>query len=459
MEASQPEKEGEVNLLVEETQIGPQDVTIAGEDVRLSSDNGNVPEIAANSQWAAVVYEQNNQVYIRAASTSNESWGFAKAVDTTFSSFPDLVFSGIAAQSNIVHVVWAYGSTSTTREKQIRYTKCTLADPVITCGPAKIIASTASQQLKLPDITVSPGGNEVHIAWFNQSTDQIQTARSANGGSTWSAPKDIFEATDGANAGEPALAATSNFVHLVFRDRDPNTGNWFIRYRRLNKSTHDVDQVEDRSNVTFSNFSDDIHNPTVAAVGSKVYVAWGNDGTSPETHALTSIQSSNEGATWSGNYTDIPSGNSGPSLVPEAKYSEDDKPFLPVPLAELGLQPNLAVRGTDFAIVWDQREKQDCSSEEGDPSLSRIYAAWPSTTWAINGPLATSGGSPTDYFDIDPSIAVNGSTSHIVFLRADVSGTVSKCNGGGGSIPYAVYYRGPFTKFSGSSTFLPVVLK
>lgn len=462
IEASEPKREDEAVQLVEETQIDAQDVTIVGEDVRLSG-SGNVPEIAANSQWVAIVYEQNNQVYIRAASASNESWGFAKTVGTTFSSFPDLAFSGAAGQSNIVHVVWAYGSTFSAREKQIRYAKCTLADPIISCGSSKIIASTASQQLKLPVVTVSPGGNEVHIAWFNQSTDQIQTARSANGGSTWSAPKNIFEATDGANAGQPALAATSNFVHLVFRDRDPNTGNWFIRYRRLNKSTHNVDQVEDRSNVTFSNFSEDIRNPTIAASGSNVYVAWGNAGTGSETHALTGMQSSNEGVSWpktGGNdrFTDIPSNNSGTSLAPETKYSEDDQPLLPVPLAELGLQPNLAVKGSSFAIVWDQRGKQDCSSEDEGFSLSRIYAAWPATTWATKGPLATSGGS-TDYFDVDPSIAVGGTTTHVVFLRADVSGTVSKCDGGGGSISYAVYYRGPFTKFSGNRTFLPIVEK
>ncbi|MCB9106910.1 MAG: hypothetical protein H6633_22095 [Anaerolineales bacterium] len=231
----------------------------------------------------------------------------------------------------------------------------------------------------------------------------------------------------------------------------------------MNKTTHTVDKTEDRTNVTFSGFSNDIRSPIVAAVGSNVYVAWANDGSVSETHALIGMRSSDEGATWSSSgsndtFTDIPgdSNTFNTALAPDAKYSEDGTA---VPIAELGLQPNLAVRGTDFAIVWDQRANQECSSELGGLSLSRIYAAWPSSNWNTNGPLASSGGSSTDYFDIDPSIAFNGTTPHIVFLRADVSSTVSKCLGGGGSIPYSVYYQGPFTKFSGYTTYVPVVTK
>ncbi|MCB9106909.1 MAG: hypothetical protein H6633_22090 [Anaerolineales bacterium] len=172
--------------------MGAQDVTIAGEDVKLSGDNGSVPDIAANSQWVAIVYEQNNQVYIRAASVSEEAWGFTKAINTTVSNFPKLAFSSAAGESNIVHVVWAYGSSLSTSERQIRYTKCTLSDPTISCNSAKTIATTASQRLKLPVIAVSPDGTNVHIAWFNQSTDQIQMAHSGNGGRVGVRPKRYF---------------------------------------------------------------------------------------------------------------------------------------------------------------------------------------------------------------------------------------------------------------------------
>jgi hypothetical protein len=309
--------------------------------------------------------------------------------------------------------------------------------------------------LKTPDIAVSSDGY-VHVAWFDTDLDQVKTVYSADNGASWNTGATIT-VEDGTVAGDPVLATTGDHVHLAFKDK--SGGAWAVKYRRLAKTTHAIDQPISHSAVLLTGFDNEVSNPAIAASGNNVYVAWANQSTTnTQLYALVGRLNTNNGASadWQAGYTDIPGNTVLNPGTPTGKASHDGV----TPPVEDSLRPSLAVTGGNlFAIVWQERGDVECNPEGGPagPHVPRIFFATPSDTWATAGTMAASQGeSATAFYVIDPDLALDSNGTHIVFMKASDDGT---CVGGslGG---YSVVYRGPFTeRIDGGGVYLPIVIK
>lgn len=430
---------------VMEAGVESQANVIFGNDVPLSPVGGQLPEIAANGSFVAMVYERNNLVYMRAVKATEAKWGLTTQVHTVAGAVPRLAFRPSSAST--VHVVWTGSNAGGQPERVIRHRFCTLANLTITCsGAVTNIASTAAGQLKTPDIAITPDG-VIHVAWYDTNTGQIKTARSTNNGASWTNGATI-NVSSTAFAGEPVLAATTNQVHLAFKDKVSGFGR--VEYRRLNKSNHSINLSRSHSGVVFPNFSNEASNLAIAAAGSNIYLAWANQHNSnPRLYGLVGVQYTSEGSS-SGQVVDITSNTVLNPGNPTARAAQDGA----TPPVEDGLRPSLVMTTTNqFAIVWQERGNVTCNPlGGGGPFTSQIHYASPSSNWGVAGTLT---GVLSEY-KVDPDIAVDSNGYHIVFMKASDPGDCTGAAFGG----YRIFYRGPFTETTGDGgIYLPIVIK
>lgn len=434
-----------------EMSLGAQTVVLSGTDIALSGTGGRLPEVAANGTFVAVVYEQNGSVYIRSVKASVGEWQPARLIASQ-AYVPKLAFR--QGSTNTVHVVWVGDSTG----KYIRHMPCTLADSGPTCPSDHISAiATADSNLVQPDVAVDSDGG-VHVAWLDINaglSGTIKTAYSTNAldsSPTWTT-KDTVPVQGGSNAGQPTLAAAGNYVHLTLKDK--NGSDWEIEYYRLLK-----DHTSGGASEVWGTFWGDVNgyeemnNPTIAAVGANVYLAWDNQQDSTDTYGLVGVESTNSGGSW-GLAKHITSTN----LATETAVTADEKlsERTGAPTIEESLRPSLAITDSNkFAIVW-QQQPGICKLQEypGGPTqngTSEIFFASPHDSWATSGMLADN----QSEYSIDPDIAVDANGTHIVFMKADDD---DLCQGGNQG-EYRIYYRGPFTAVSqGGGVYLPIILK
>ena len=309
------------------------------------------------------------------------------------------------------------------------------------------------------------GDDRVHVAWFNGNTNEVKTAWSSDHGDNWNPGATIV--TGGSDAGEPALAVAGTDVHLAFKDKSSSPDIWYINYRHLNNNDHGIigpdNEVWDTQTpaVDGVNGYKEMSNPTIAASGSNVYLAWGNlrDETDTDIYALVGVQGAG-GGSW-GQLKHITSTRvaSDTADVSDEKLSQRGA----TPSTEDGLRPSLAVSPTgEFVIVWQQRPEPDCDGTHQPPdgilqnSTSEIFfASHSGNSWGTAGTLADD----RDNYSIDPDLAIDNNGTHIVFMKAPDGGGFGVCPGGGYQ-GYTIYYRGPFTSFNTSGgVYLPIVLK
>lgn len=448
-------------------EISPLTEVLAGTDVRLSGSGGSLPEIAANGTFVALVYEQSDEVYIRAAQTA---WGVATRLDSNNKGeVPKLAFAP-APVTNTVHAVWV-GYDGENKEKFIRYTSCTLGQPIVTCAEATEVA-TATDKVKSPDVAVDSTGL-VHVAWFDTDDLKVKSRCLGCGGGGWSTSTDVTGALNDSTKGEVALAAANNKVHLGVTDKTGPT-TWKVYYYNSSVDPHSWTLRKTYQNGIDVSGYHDISNPTIAAGGTdKVYLAWDNFDAEQDpdpdihdaTYGLVGAASSNNGSTW-GTAEHITSTRA-------ANLSEDPSDHKwsynsATPSEETKLRPSLAVNDSgNFAIVWHQRPEADVGCNVtgdggGTPSngTGEIFYAPDSSDWSQAGwgVLAND----RQNYSIDPDIAIDnsgGERIHVAFMKATDEGN---CEGGGTDTDdpkYAVYYRGPITDIEAGGVFLPIILK
>lgn len=458
--ASEETLETRAAVVTEEDDPSPDQIEAAGilpgSKVQISGAGGRLPEVAANGHFVAMVFESgstpNNRVYIRAV-PAGSGWGFTRQLDSARGSTPKLAFSSTATDT--VYVVWEGDGG-----QNIKFTTCILDDPLINCATASTVNTVAggTGQLRQPDIAVDSAGN-IHLAWVdrddgaNPDDNKIKTSRSSNGGSSWSSPVSI-DLDGGDSGGQPVLAtggSPTEYVHLSYKD--DVFGTWAIFYLRSSTGNHNWTTVDNYDESEVAGF-EEIANPAIAVAGSKVYLAWDNNETGGGSlYALAGVESANSGGTW-------PHGDPGPehitstNLINSSPVADEDEKLSysgATPVEEDKLRPSLAVNGSNFAVVWQQRP----GSSEGGPSncTSEIYYAPDSSDWTSGWGIVTAN-DPNNY-SIDPDIAVDSNGVHVVFMQA----ADDSCNGGAAG-SYSIYYWGPFDEFNtGGGIYLPLVLK
>lgn len=418
---------------------------IAGDDVTISSLGGGSPdiEVSSNGQYVAVAYFKQESgdgaVYVKSA-TAADGWVTSSLLG--FGSNPQLSFK--AGSNNTVYVVWAKSDGAA-----IQSAECILAAttaPACTVSTANIHEGTAGT-LENPDIAVSSSGF-INVAWVNDAVIQTARSSSANSLAGWSAPVTI---SGGGNDQKPALAwssGNSGRSHLVFLRGALATS---VEYRFLPDSSNSWSSTQNfalGAKVIGGLVHDYLDNPTVAASGSNVFVAF--DAHRPNSNNFSLIQASSilNGNSWPVDPTYAPSGQAATANDDnEAKASQ----YVGVPSQETGLRPSLAISDTSAAMVWQEIPGQ-CSLF----APSTIHFANP-PTGAGSDVLSNDG---DDDFMIDPDLAVSGSTRHIVFMKdVDVG-----CPGDLAA-DYVITYRGPFTTTTNdrgednNGVYLPIISK
>lgn len=132
--------------------------------------------------------------------------------------------------------------------------------PSVRLGPCP-----GPEQSGNPSIAVS--GDTVHVAWWDQRTapPQVWYKRSLDGGVTWEPEFAITNSP--APAAFPSIAAWGNDVHVVYVDqRDVNAEVYYVRSR---DGGHTWGIPGRLSSTPRSSYT-----PTVAVSGGNVYVAW-----------------------------------------------------------------------------------------------------------------------------------------------------------------------------------------
>jgi hypothetical protein len=410
----------------------------------LASFGGASPEIvvSGNGQFVALTYykqdTQNNRgaVYVKSA-TASDGWLTATFLGTGSSSH--LAFRN--GSNTIVYVVWASGDG-----KAIQTASCTLSTTVSpACVRGTDVETTTVDALDFPDIAVDTGGF-IHVVWENNGTIKSARSSAANSVNGWSSPATV---SGGGADGKPVLALSNSKLHLAFlRGATPTS----VQYRRSNTGSHNwtdaTAQFRLVNEVIGGSVHDKFDNPSIAASGNNVYMAWDAHRNSSNDFSLLQASSIDNGSSW-GNAAYVPSGQSA-SLNPSGENKASSSGGLPV--QETGLQPGLAISSTTAAIVW-QQFPGDCSS---DFTPSTIHFANPLVS-------ASDTLSNTDLmYMVDADLAVaGGGVRHFVYMRDD--NTDNNCSGGEAT-DYRITYRGPFTittndKGEGGGIYLPLIRK
>lgn len=411
-------------------------------DLQLSTTGASFPQIAANGTFAAIVYAQSGQVFLRATLGTQGWWGIPVSVGS--GALPRLAFT--PGSTDQLHIVWA----STAGDK-IYHRLFTLAAATGTGGAQHEVQSGST--LETPDVAVDSSGR-VHVAWSTQG-GIVQTKLSTDSGESWSSA--VTASSN--NAHQPVLAVSDGFVHLAVVQQLVG-GDQLSYYRsdlNLLPNSHGWISPSGSTQSPEGNY-DDIRNPAIAATNSQVYLAW--DSVSSENNqfgligALSDSSASDEGGSWPSDTAKHITSNADYSIGGNEKIS---KARSTVPISEGGLRPSLAVTGTNFAVVWQQRPDINCQLPEGggDPienGTAEVNYAGTAITWGQQEIL----GNDITTYAIASDLAFNTHGRHIVFLKA----TGVNCAGGGGSLGYAVYYRGPLTTVQDPPTiYLPVIFK
>jgi hypothetical protein len=420
-------------------------------DVTFISTGGGSPDIEVGNggTFIAVTYFKQQtgagSIYLKSA-TAASGWLTAKLVGT--GSNPKLAFS--ASASDVVYVVWVNsGGTA------IQSARCTLSPTNLpTCTAGANVQTAAANQLGFPDIAVGSDGF-VHVAWENNGT--IQTARStaANSVAAWSAPVSVEISANFDRL--PTLAwssGNSGRLHLAFLRGATSDTPTSIQYRRSDDgSPHNWSGTGFAigSQIIGGSVHDEVDNPAIAAVGNNVFLAWDVHRIGTNDFSLVYKTSGDNGNSWPGAVLYAPSGLDATSTNPSSEIKASSSTGIPV--QETGLRPSLAISGTGSVMVWQEIPGGDCTAFQ--PSVIE---------YAI--PVITAGGDPSGQlanpgsnYEIDPDVAVFGTTGHVVFMKDTTSG--SSC---GGSVNnYVIAYQGPFTVTDldqgeeGGRVYLPLV--
>jgi hypothetical protein len=435
-----PEQAQAVGPAEEGPAIGPQVVIDGGADVELGGTGSRLPRIAlsTDNSYLAIVYQQGTTILLRSNDGVN---GWANAAIVGTGEAPALAFTG----PNTAHVVWL----DSTRN-QIFQASCALTATAANCTALAPINLDENETLESPAIVYS--NPYLYVAWINTADNQAITARSSTNGGSWDFN---FVSASNLSGSTTALAAAGGRVHLAF----VHNNGAFIRYRNASAAVHVWGNGLDFS--PGANYNK-VSNPALAANGTSVYLSWDASTLSQADRyvllgILGSVSLADGVVTWPDSFEPR---HISSNVLRDSGTTGDQKWTRSTggatPLEEAGLRPSLAVSGTNFVAVWQERPLPECVDTEPAPEngTSEIYYAeaakpglGPVGNWWVDrfGTLADD----ITFYTIDPDIAVNSTSQvrHIVFMKASIFDS-SQCAAGGSAVSYTISYRGPGGAFS-----------
>jgi hypothetical protein len=210
------------------------------------------------------------------------------------------LFPAIAVSEGQLYIVW---DDDTLGNSEIFYVRS--IDGGQTFSPPQNLSRTSGTS-RNPAIAAS--GTDVYIVWDDDTSGnaEILYLVSRDKGATFSPAQNLSQ-----NEGRsvlPEIAVSGQTLHIVWQDDTP--GNREILYRRSRDSGGTFETIRNLSQNSGRSLS-----PAIVALGNQVYVAW--DDTTPGNHEIFFIGSSDAGASFSAalNISNTPSFSAAPSLA------------------------------------------------------------------------------------------------------------------------------------------------
>jgi Neuraminidase (sialidase) len=292
----------------------------------------------------------------------------------------------VAARGDTVHVVWADERHSTAYD-EIYYKRST--DGGVTWGSDVRLTNNTGRSW-CPSVAVA--GDNVHVVWEDSRSGDwydIYYRRSTDGGTTW-VPEVLFPLAPRLGF-EPSVAVAGDSVHVVWDGLPNETGRPLeVYYRRSTDGGATWGGVTRLTNDS----SDYAWQPSVAAAGANVHVAWYDGRHGPTSPAeIYYKRSTDGGSTWE---SDMRLTNS----IPNSQWT------------------SIAAAGGSVHVVW---------SDVRDGGANEIYykrstdngATWPTSPGGDTRLTPADG--KTSYF---PSVATADTNVHVVWCdrRDSISG-------------------------------------
>jgi hypothetical protein len=361
----------------------------------------------------------------------------------------------VAAAGSNVYVVWS--SETRPSGTDITFRRSTDEGGTFETGGLNL-SGTSGNSLRP---RVAAVGSDIYVVWEDDTGTpgifEILFLASHDGGMTWEQPAINLSNTKGRNSRHPAIAVAGPDVYVAWEETVPaRTGPdrvviWFRR--SIDEGAH----FDPPANVS-TDVGADKFNPALAATGSAVYVAWNDQPGLPARPQVFFLSSLGEGESgdcrlcWNTNAIqnisqstgtaqnpsvaavgarvfvawDDDSGSPGvPKIVFSHSVDQGTSFFQPAqdaitPSSTLSVAPRAAAAGSVFSFVWTVR-----------PLLSLVFSQLflsthetlselgPTSTWPVQEITATFSG-----FSGPPNIAMTGSKFYVVW-RQQPSGSSS----------------------------------
>jgi len=261
------------------------------------------PDVAVSGSNVHVLWHDdttgNQELYYRNSADNGITWSTSRRLTNNSGMSSD---PSVAAFGSNVHVAW-WDNTSGNNEIYFK----TSPDDGATWSAAKRLTSNGGDSV-YPSL--SANGSTVHVAWFDSTPGNFEVFYkvSTDNGSAWSPAKRLTHTS--ASSYHPSITSNGTNVYLTWRDRTP--GNFEI-YFRMSPDNGITWAAPKR----LTNNSGNSHSPSIASVGSDIYITWFDDSTGNEEIYFKS--SSDMGTTWSA--TKRLSSNAGYSIYPSVAAS------------------------------------------------------------------------------------------------------------------------------------------
>ena len=342
--------------------------------------------------------------------------------DTRLSDLPSQSITSInnawcvAASGNVVHVIWSDYRDGGTGEIYYKHS----TDGGISWGADTRLTNDPAFS-SYPSVAIS--GSVVHVIWLDTRdvTGGIYYKRSADDGITWGADTRLIPNNLGVS-GAPSVAVSGSAVHLVWVDsRDANSEIYY-------KNSTDGG-ISWGTDTRLTNDPGRSVYPSVAVSGLDVHVAWIDDHNVTSNFEIYYKHSTDGGVTWGADtrLTNDPAASVDPSISVSGSFvhvvwrdlrdmnneiyykrstdggvtwGADTRLTNNVAISE---SPSVTVSGSIVHLIWDD-------GIDGNPEIYYKRSTDGGVSWGADTRL-TNNPASLSY----PSVAVSGSTVHIVW--------------------------------------------
>ena len=228
----------------------------------------------------------------------------------------------IAVTGSSLYIVWEEGEPFSPGEIMFKR-----ATPALSSSPNNLSANPSRPAIT-PNVAVD--GSDVYVVWaqFPDAATGLEVffRNSTDGGRNFSPRLNLSDRFG--DSSQPRVAAAGQVVYVVWQDDadTPGIHDIFIRRSADRGDTWDPP-------VNLSESAKDSRVPTIAAVGSEVYVAWEDETTKDGSSQIFFRRSLDQGVTWD------------PPLQVTCEFTGNRiKAFTPM----------LAVAGSNVYLIWKQ---------------------------------------------------------------------------------------------------------